>query len=110
MLILLKPQRSDDPLAVHKQGDVLTINGETFDFSSLPEGATIPFEHSPSPWVLGPIDRIGGLLQLTLVVPFRFGGRHVDAPPPLHNPPDGLLALPNLDFDHDMEEPSDVDA
>ncbi|PRC05092.1 hypothetical protein CQ006_12285, partial [Pseudomonas cedrina] len=42
MIIKLIPQRRDDELVVSKRGDVLTINGESFDFRELPEGAALP--------------------------------------------------------------------
>lgn len=38
-------------LTVSKAGDVLTINGEAYDFSSLPNGATIPEGSIPCPWI-----------------------------------------------------------
>ena len=40
--IMLKPQRSDGVLSVSKNGDALIINGETFDFTQLTEGSTLP--------------------------------------------------------------------
>src|SRR4051812_22159334 len=41
MRISFSPQRRDHVLIVSKNGDVLTINDETFDFSALPNGATL---------------------------------------------------------------------
>lgn len=97
MLISFFPQRRDDALEVHKQGDVLTINGEAFDFTDLPDGGMIAFGDCPCDWLMAPIERVGGELRVTLALPFRIGNRHVAAPPPLENPPDGQLVLPNLD-------------
>ena len=39
MQITLTPQRRDDTLTLTRSGDVLTINGEAFDFAAIPEGA-----------------------------------------------------------------------
>jgi len=44
MHITLIPQRRATPLTVTRNGDILTLNGETFDFSPLPDGATLPRE------------------------------------------------------------------
>ena len=40
MKIKLSPILLNTPLDLSRSGDTLTINGETFDFSPLPEGAT----------------------------------------------------------------------
>ena len=110
------PQLTARALVVSKAGDVLTIDGEEYVFSGLPDGATIP-NSLPRPGtsdpdttipcnaILGPVHRVAGELRLTLILPYRGGGRHVAAPPDLVDPPDGPIALPNLD-----EEVADVDA
>lgn len=95
MLVSFSPQRRDDTLSVSKNGDILTINGDSFDFSTLPEGATIAAENSPSPWITGPIERIDGKLQLTLLLPHGPSPSNAVAfPEPLIDPEDGPLELP----------------
>ena len=42
MQITFSPMRADMPLVLHRAGDLLTINGDVFDFSVIPEGATLP--------------------------------------------------------------------
>lgn len=42
MQFSFSPVRRDDTLELSKSGDVLTIKGEVYDFTSLPEGATLP--------------------------------------------------------------------
>lgn len=116
MRVSFSPQRRDDTLAVTKSGDVVTINGEAFDFSDLPDGATIPAGDVPCEWIFGPVERIGGDLHLTLTLPHGSNpSAAVAFPVPLINPPDGPLAIP---FDpppppmpdpEDDEEPADVD-
>lgn len=69
MQIKLNPQRRDDSLSVVKQGDTLTINGTEFDFSAVPEGATLPADAIDSDLFSGPVERIGGELVLTLTLP-----------------------------------------
>lgn len=95
MHITFSPQRSDDTLTVLRQGDTLSINGDAFDFSALPDGATIASENSPSPWITGPIERIDGKLHLTLLLPYGPNpSAAVAFPEPLVDPADGELELP----------------
>lgn len=101
MKINLSPLRSDKVFAVSRAGDVLTIDGEAFDFSSLPDGGLIPSGMVPCPWIEGAVRRVDGEIDLTLILPHGPAPSHVVAfPAPIVNPPDGLVALP-----HD-EEPA----
>lgn len=115
MQISFSPVRRDDALVVSKSGDTLTINGEAFDFSSMPEGATIPPGEVPCEWITGPVERIGGDLRLTLILPHGANpSAAVAFPAPLINPPDGPLAIPFDPPPEPMpepqeEEPADVD-
>jgi len=70
MKITLSPSRVDVPLVVSVNGDTLTINGEEFDFGPLTDGATLPLEAFESMWFNGPVDRVAGELQLSLVLPY----------------------------------------
>lgn len=98
MRISFLPQRRDDALEVHKQGDILTINDEAYDFSILRDGDDLPeAAFIGTDFIDGPVMRIGGAVHLTLRLPYLRGNRHVDAPPDLVDPPDGALMLPDLD-------------
>lgn len=95
MHIKLNPQRRDDQITVIKQGDTLTIDGEVFDLSVIPEGATLPADAISSEYFSGPVERIDGVLQLTLTLPH--GANPVEAvafPADIINPADGEIALP----------------
>lgn len=95
MRISFSPQRRDDALEVHKQGDVITINGEVFDFSDLPNGATIPEGVVPCEWIVGPVERINGGISLTFLLPHGANPSHAVAfPEALLNPANGKLAVP----------------
>jgi hypothetical protein len=114
MRINLAPQRRDDLLELTKVGDVFTINGVVFDFSTLPDGATIPAGEVPCEWLVGPVERVAGELQLTLILPHGPGpSRAVAFPPPIIDPPDGVIALPVDPAppipDPVEEEPANVD-
>ncbi|MCE8556920.1 hypothetical protein KBY29_21635 [Ruegeria pomeroyi] len=69
MLISFTPMRRDDRLELVKQGDVLTINGEEFDFSALPERAVLPRDAVSCDWLASDVERVGGVIHLTLILP-----------------------------------------
>ena len=95
MKLTFTPMRRDDRLELHRTGDVLTINGEAFDFGPLPEGATLPREAIDSDWFAGPVERIGGVLHVSLILPH--GPHAPDAtrvPAPLEIEGDGSVVVP----------------
>lgn len=103
MKISFSPKRSDDVPTLSKAGDVLIINGEQFDFSSLPDGATLPARKVPCDWIVGPVERVGGELQLTLILPLGPPpwSDNVSHPQPLTVTADGPITLPaNEGADH----------
>lgn len=107
MKISLSPQRRDDKLTVEKTGDRLRINGELFNFGPLPDGATIPAGVTPCDWIVGPVSRVNGEINLTLVLPTGpTPSNAVAFPSPIESPADGIIALP---FDPAPKEPADVD-
>jgi len=95
MQITLTPQRRDDRLSLVRSGDVLTINGEAFDFAALPEGGTLPRDAVACDWLASDVTRTEGVLHLTLILPHG-----VDAPQATLFPAaltltgDGPVALP----------------
>lgn len=115
MQIKLSPQRRDDALAVMKTGEVLTINGNVFDFSGVPDGATVPAGEVPCEWIVGPVERVSGALHLTLILPHGANPSPAVAfPQSIDNPPDGAIALPAdpippIADPIEDEEPANVD-
>lgn len=69
MIINLSPQVRYDTLTMSVDGDVLTINGEQYDFGPLPEGAELPGDAVDSPFVAGVVTRVAGELHLTVILP-----------------------------------------
>lgn len=95
MKIVLSPQRRDDHLIVSKRSDVLTINGERFDFRELPEGAVLPASAVDCDFVIGEVTRINGELIITLLLPFAADASDAAKFPfDIVNPPDGQVSLP----------------
>ena len=95
MKINLSPQRRDDTLAVTKQGDILTINGTTYDFSQLPDGGTLPADAVDCEFVIGSVDRVNGELELTLLLPHGPNASEAARfPEHIIDPADGEVELP----------------
>lgn len=69
MLIKLSPIRSDKTLTIEKTGDILTVNGESFDFSPIPEGGLLPQDAVTSDVILSDVERIDGEITLTARLP-----------------------------------------
>lgn len=92
MIITLSPQRRDETLTITKSGDSLTLNGETFNFSSLAEGVV---QDVSCEWIVGPVARTGSDISLTLILPHGPNPpQHVAFPEPIIDPPDGEVRLP----------------
>jgi hypothetical protein len=95
MIVKLSPQRRDDKLDVFKLGDVLTVNGEQFDFSLVGKGDTLPAQAISSIWFVDKVERIDGELVLTLLFPNPWNYSQEQAfPAPLQEVPDGPVAFP----------------
>lgn len=70
MRISFSPQRRDDALTLEKSmGDRLRINGELFNFNPLAEGDTILADAIPCDWIVGPVERVGGEVCVTVILP-----------------------------------------
>lgn len=96
MKLTFIPMRREDRLVLHRRGDVLTVNGEDFDFTPLPEGATLPREAIQCQWFAGRVERIGGVLHIALVLPH--GPQAPEStrfPEPLVFDGDGAIPLPS---------------
>jgi hypothetical protein len=103
MLITFTPMRRDDRLTLHRAGDVLTINGESLDFSPLPEGAMLPRDAVDCPWLASDVSRSNGQLHLTLILPHGATAPHETLfPPPLRLERDGPVALPPAEAGPDL--------
>lgn len=108
MRISFSPQFREDALTVSTAGDVLTINGVPFDFSSLDNGDTIPAGAIPCEWIVGPVEKVEGELRLTLILPIGPNPSPAVAfPVPITVTTDGPVAVPH---DPAPEEPDHVDA
>jgi hypothetical protein len=87
---------TEPELVLSKSGDVLTINGEAFDFSAVPEGEpALNEEHTVScPFISGSVKRLGGHVVLNVIRFFR-SPENMPGPVILSDVPDGPVALPS---------------
>lgn len=92
------------PLALAVQGDVLSVNGQLFDLSVIPDGSTLPDAGKASGclYLTGNIERTGGELHVTLRMPVSDNPTPAQAyPEPLRITADGPVHLPADDPDND---------
>lgn len=71
MILIFSPQLRNGTLALEKQGDILTINGEEIDFEPLESGTKLPLDvcQEYSPFLLAAQRNNDGELELTLLLP-----------------------------------------
>ena len=95
MRITLSQCFSDKTITASRAGDVLTINDEPFDFTQLPDGATLPADAIGSEHFIGPVERINGVLHVTLRFPHPFDAPYeARFPQPITMTADGIVPLP----------------
>lgn len=100
MLIKLSPQRSDSQLTLERQNDTLIINGERFDFTELPDGATLPKAAIDSDVIISDVERINGVLHLTVLLPHGHNApESTRFPAPITVTADGAIELPIYDIE-----------
>ncbi|MCX4037769.1 hypothetical protein OR604_16405 [Aeromonas caviae] len=101
MKIKLIPIGGPEQLTARVDGDILTVNGVSLDFSPLPEGGMLPNAAISSLWVFGDVRRVDGEVYLTLVLPHSNDAPHETRFPAAYDVPmtvvDGLVPLPPYD-------------
>ncbi|AXL75633.1 TPA: hypothetical protein NI771_001626 [Pseudomonas aeruginosa] len=99
MIITLSPYYplpgSAERLSLSRAGDVLTVSGQAFDFTPLPEGGELPAEAIGSEWFAGSVVRRAGRIQLILRFPLAADASAAARfPEPLMIEADGPVELP----------------
>lgn len=86
MHITFSPVEGSQEFEANVDGDVIVVNGQSFDFGPLKAGQRLPVSAIDSPYFLGPVTRLdSGDIQLTLRSPFTFGDSdNVAYPNPVH--------------------------
>ncbi|WP_417511457.1 hypothetical protein [Methylophaga sp.] len=95
MIINLSPQVSSKELVLSVDGDVLTVNGQELDFSVIPDGATLPADAVDNEFIIGSVERIGGVIRLTTVLPITYQASASARFPSSLNQTSGQVELPS---------------
>lgn len=105
MIITLAPQRRDDTLSLEMtSGDRLRINGELLNFNTLNDGDVIPDGAIPCEWIVGPVEKVGDEVRLTVVLPHGPNPpSFVAFPDPIAVTADGPIAIPQAPEDVDVD-------
>lgn len=103
--IALSPQRSDDQLSLEVSGQTLIINGDEFQFASLPDGATIPRDDFPADcFITDDVQKIDGVIHVTVILPHGPNPSVEQAfPEPIAVSVDGPVTLPENEENGDLE-------
>ena len=95
MRLTLSPIRSDRALEITKTNDTLTINGVPYDFSQLPNGATLPREAIGCEFIVSDVNRVNGEIELTILLPHDANASHeARFPEPIVMTTNGQVVLP----------------
>lgn len=63
------PYHEEQIQPVNYEGEKLVIGSSEYDFSPLPEGATLPWEAHHCPYIVGDVTRVNGVVQIHLHLP-----------------------------------------
>ena len=92
MVIKLSSTQHDNAyISISKQRDVLTINGEDFDFTQIPDGGILPKDAINSEYILSDVTRIDGEIELTVLYPYKKNTPENCFPKPIITNEDGIL-------------------
>ena len=98
MHLTFSPRGLPERLKLSRYGDTLCVNDRVFDFTDLPDGAILPrgaISGPGSEWFAGPVQRIGGVLHLRLVLPHSdTAPEETRFPKPITVTHDGDVELP----------------
>ena len=86
MRIKFNPQRRDDELLLHVEGEIVTVNYISYDLSVIPDGATLPRDAIYGEFLSGDINRVDGELEIVITLPHK-----ADAPTAITFPQDIVI-------------------
>lgn len=69
MKVRFTPSRMDRHFSGTVDGDVITVNGQSLDFSPLQDGGELPAAAINAAWVADLVYRQGGEVYITLICP-----------------------------------------
>lgn len=78
MNIAFSPIRSDTILTLSREGDTLVVNNDRLEFGRISEGDLLPSDGVDNPWVVGGVERKGGILHVTVLRPHGANASEAD--------------------------------
>ena len=109
MKLSFTPTRTNTQYELSVSGDVLTIDGETFDFGPLPDGATLPQSDVACPWLASDVERIDGEICLTLMLPHGANAPEETRFPEMVTVAEGAVVLPPYNLEPEPEVETEVE-
>lgn len=95
MKIKFSPIRSDSKLEASLKGDCLILNGVSYDFTPLLDGATLPAEAIECAHIVGDVFRENGHVVITLLLPHGPNApQETRFPVDIVTTKDGVVTLP----------------
>ena len=86
MKIKLLPFLTNESISGSVSGDILTVNGDSFDFTPLKDGFRLPASAISSEWFVDYVERKGQTLHMTLRLPVQ-----ADSPDEYRNPVEPIV-------------------
>ena len=94
MIFNLSPQVRDDVLVMSVVDDVVTINGEVFDFGPLNEGDHLTADAVSTEFLFGTITRTVGKIVLSVIMPITEASSQAAKYPVPIEQTNGVVGLP----------------
>ena len=95
MYITLSPQIREGSLKASIKGDILTINGVSYDFTPLLEGSSLSSDAIDCVYIIDKVTRKNGVISLTLLLPIGFDApTGASFPQPINAIQDGVINFP----------------
>ncbi|WP_417816615.1 hypothetical protein [Tritonibacter scottomollicae] len=111
MQISFSPARHATALIANRLGDVLTLNGEAFDFTALAEGDILPREAVACDWLASDVTRQDGEIRLTLILPHGADApEETRFPQPVTLTGDGPVPLPPYEVEQAPKDEAEGEA
>lgn len=89
--------RADSRKEYHVNGDTLTVDGEAFDFTPIPEGATLPAGAVDGDWLASDVTRTNGEIYLSVAMAHGVNAPHETLFPEVITETSGLVDFPPYD-------------
>lgn len=109
MKITFSPIHAHGSLSLGRVGDIVMIDDRAFDFSALPDGHCMPREAVGCDMLASDVRRVGGQVELTLLLPYTAPDPAITHPAAIVITADGPVSAPGLSSPVEVAGPGDID-